>query len=165
MAKVHTSWWNLVSQGYTYFRKMVWMAIIHPLLVSDPESREVFNCHPYHFFLNLHTCVQRAHQTNKKKGHLNTRSTWPFSMYVCLHVWLGYPVICHFSARLSIFFTITVFHFPCTYRQQAEYCISLFTIDWCCHALNDLMHVKKYLSKSTNIFYSYLFVAEVQMLI
>ncbi len=53
----------VVSQGYTYFRKMVWMAIIYlprfrikhysifrALLVLDPESKEVFNCHPYQFF-------------------------------------------------------------------------------------------------------------------
>ena len=38
---------HLVAQGYANFCKMVSMVIV---LVLDPESRDMYNCHPYQFF-------------------------------------------------------------------------------------------------------------------
>ena len=64
----------LVVQGYANFCKMVSMVIIHvprfrELLVLDPESRDVSNCHPYQF---LEICIPLCNNPIGliQKGHL-----------------------------------------------------------------------------------------------
>ncbi len=71
------------------FQKSVWMAITHfgDLLVLDPESREVDNCHPYYF---TEICVPL--QIKVCRFH---RAVWetPSEVHEPCHAKIGPPIL------------------------------------------------------------------------
>ncbi len=92
----------LVGQGYPNFCKMVWIVIIgkcpvivmsftYNFLIPVAELSELLSS-----WLNLHTPVQWAHQTNKK-GHLKNGPFWKSKFTKgCAIDWRnsGYVILC-----------------------------------------------------------------------